>query len=88
MSVSSLKGDSRRTDRHDPQTPNVDLGAVLFASDDLGSHPVGRTDHGSPLGVGWIRDLGTEAKVGCKASSQHIIAITGSKERRGVCDPA
>lgn len=61
---------SRHTDCHDPQTPNVDLGAVLFASDDLGSHPVGRTDHRGPLGVGWIRDLGAETKVGCEANSQ------------------
>ena len=77
----------RRTDRHDPQTPNIDFGAVLFASDDFGSHQVGRTNHCSPLRVGRIRDLGAETEVGCETSSQHIPAITGFKGKCDVYDP-
>lgn len=47
---------------HDAQTPDVDLAAVFFACNNLGSHPVWCADHGRALHVGFI-DLGAEAEI-------------------------
>lgn len=55
-----------RTDSHDSQGPDVDLWSVLLPSDDLWSHPVGRTNHSRPFRLGWVRDLSTKSEVGCK----------------------
>lgn len=49
-------------DGHDAEGPDVDLGAVLLLLDDLGRHPVGRTDHGGALGA-LLGELGAEAEV-------------------------
>ena len=73
----------RHTDHHDPQTPNLNFGAVLFVSDDFGSHPVGQTNHSSPLHIG----QGTETKVSCKTNSQHIPAIIGFKGKCNIYNP-
>lgn len=51
-------------DGHDAQTPDVDLPAVILTGDDLGCHPVWRSDHCITLIVRII-NLRTEAKVGC-----------------------
>jgi hypothetical protein len=84
---------SRRTNRHDPQTPNIDLGAVLLARDDLGGHPVRRTDHRGPFGVGRIRDLGAETKVSWVVQSQHAPARQKEEKKkrsrsRSISNPA
>lgn len=50
-------------DGHDTETPNVDLGTVLFARDDLGSHPVRGSDHGRSL-CGGLAQLSAKTKVG------------------------
>ena len=69
------------------QLPNIHFGAVLFASDAFRSHPLGCTNHSTLLHTGQIRDLGTETKVGCKTSSQHIPVIMGFKGKCNVYDP-
>lgn len=48
---------------HDTERPDIDLGAVLLLLDNLGSHPVGRADHGGAFGLGFGQ-LGAETKIG------------------------
>ena len=48
---------------HDPQRPDIHLGAILLPGDHLGGHPVWRAHHRRPL-VLLRTDLSTEPKVG------------------------
>lgn len=52
-------------DGHDTQRPDVNLSAVLLASDNLGGHPVGGTYHGRALVVAFV-DLRAETEIGCE----------------------
>lgn len=61
---------------HDTQTPDVDLAAILLASDYFRCHPVGCADHGVPLVV-CVVDLGAEAKVGCMKLALTFNKVTG-----------
>lgn len=66
-------------DGHDTQRPDVYLGTVFLASDDLGGHPIGCTDHRSPLRARRVRYLRAEPKVGqfdvSGHAQEHIIAL-------------
>lgn len=65
-------------DGHDAETPDVDLGAVLFLLDDLGRHPVGRADHGGAL-VALLGQFGAEAEVGdfdgAARGEEHVVGF-------------
>lgn len=49
---------------HDTQGPDIDLGTILLLLDNLGSHPVRSTHHGSTLRFR-LGELGAESKIGC-----------------------
>ena len=59
-----VNGRDARTDGHDTQTPDVNLGTVLLTRHYLRSHPVWRADHGGTLRVR-LGDLRAETEVGC-----------------------
>lgn len=65
VAAASQEERGRRTDGHNTETPDVDLGAVLLARHDFWRHPVRRTDHRRPLRV-LALDLSAEPKVGCE----------------------
>ena len=81
-------------DRHDAQTPNVDFTTIFFAHHDFRCHPIGRTDHGTALGMG-IVDLCAETKIGFQLVSGvpfatvflHLLSLMlPSMERRMLSD--
>ena len=67
-------------DRHNAERPNVDFGAILFAGDDFGRHPVRRTDHRCSLRIVAL-DLSAEPKVGCTSCVEKE-SVVGSFDRR------
>ena len=69
-------------DRHDAERPNVDFGSVLLAGDDLGRHPVRRTDHRCSLRVVAL-DLSAEPKVGCTSRRKKSVLGSSAAKTEG-----